>query len=307
MTATGIIRKTLVVDGNNLLVRAVFAAKGGRVHLSNHDGVPTAALHIFINLLAKYVRQESPDNMVVCWDGGRSSSRTALFSEYKGQRAERPEEEDRDRPFSQAKEFLSLAGIHHVERPGVEADDLVAAHWAGKHSSERMVILSADKDFLQLLDGWTEQIRPGTGIDERWTRSRVRGEFGCTPEQYRLVMALMGDASDGIPGVPGFGLKTSVKMLSKYGWSLEALLDSNERKVLGARTTALRNLDLVSLPGPFAQREMYAPKFAPTTVISMAWPALEAYLLRYDLAVVRGQIATGSLWSQHPATDLARP
>ena len=294
---TGATRRTLVVDGNNLLARSTYAAQGKRVVLSSHDGIPTAALHIFIGLLAKYVRQEKPDNMVVCWDGGRSTARTAMFAGYKAARLDKPAEEDAQRPFGQAKEFLTLAGIHHVERPGVEADDLIAAYWEGKHSAERVVILSADKDFFQLLDGWTEQVRPGTGLDERWTRTRFRTEVGCTPEQFRKVMALTGDASDNVPGIPGFGAKTAIKFLSRYDWDLDKMLAAGEAKLFDQGAAIRRNLALITLPSKAAGvGELHAPRFDPTSIISVAWPPLEDFLVRYDLAHIREQIVGDGLW-----------
>lgn len=297
MTATNLVRRTLVVDGNNILSRASFAVRGKNVVLSNHDGVPTAALMVFINLLSKYVRQEAPDNLVVCWDGGRSIERTRLLPEYKGQRPERPDgPDDPERPFAQAKEFLSLAGVHHVEKAGVEADDLVAAYWGAKHSSERMVILSADKDFLQLLDGWTEQIRPGTGLDERWTRNRVRSEMKVLPEDLPKVMALTGDHVDNIPGIPRFGTKTAVKVLSQYQWDLDSAVREHPT-LQGLGETVRRNYALVDLRHASVIGRHFAPKFTPTTLTSVMWPDLEQFLLRYDLNSIHDRLVEGTLWS----------
>lgn len=304
MTATNLTRKTLLIDGTNILVRAAYAARGKHLVLSNRDGVPTAALLIFINLLSRYIKAERPDNLVVCWDGGRSTLRTAIWSGYKAQRDIAPED-DPERPVAQAKEFCTLAGLHHSEMPGVEADDLVAAHWRGKHSSERVVILSGDKDFLQLLDGWTEQIRPGVGLDERWTRNRVRTEFQCLPEQLPMVMALSGDLVDGIPGVPRFGTKTAVKVLAKYAFDLDRAIEV-EPKLAGQEAVVRRNLSLVNLRDPitlggstaFYAQVPPAPKFTPTSVTSVVWPDLERFLMGYDLHSVRDRLIAGSLWAE---------
>ena len=298
MTATGLTRKTLLVDGNNLLIRSVFAARANRANLTSEDGVPTAALLIFINLLSKYVKQVQPDYMSVCWDGGKSAHRQALYSGYKAARADAPEEDEADKPFAQAKEFLTLAGIHHIQQPGVEADDLIAAYWRRKESTERMFILSGDKDFLQLLDGWTEQIRPGTGVDERWTANRVRSEMGCRPEHLPLVMALTGDTSDNVPGIPGFGQKTACKALAKHDWNLDSLLGCNQHpKLLGQEVATRRNLSLVdlrtALPGVTVAP---APRFDPTSVISVAYHPLERFLTRYGLTTIKQRLALDSLW-----------
>lgn len=305
MTATNVTRKTLVVDGNNILVRAVFAM---RHQALSADGVATGALHTFIWMLSKYVRQEEPDNLVVCWDGGRSEQRMALDPQYKGQRGERYEDEDPTRPFSQAKEFLTLAGIHHVEMLGVEADDVIAGYWRAKHSAERIVILSADKDFLQLLDGWTEQIRPGTGVDERWTANRVRTEFGCKPEHLPLVMALSGDASDNVPGIRGFGHKTAIKHLAKHGWDIDRLIaETDHVRLVGQGDAIRRNRALVDLRDPIVRIEVPgAPRFSPTGVTSVAFTMLDQFLTRYQLSQVRSHLVDGTLWGTPSSTAMAQ-
>ena len=102
---------TLVVDGNNILARSAFAAKGSRAHMSV-DGVNTAALTIFINMLSKYVKQVSPTHMAVCWDAGHRI-RDEIYPEYKAKRAKHVDdgEDDDQTPWGQAKEFCTLAGI----------------------------------------------------------------------------------------------------------------------------------------------------------------------------------------------------
>ena len=108
--------KTLAVDGNNLVMRAVKACEG-RVALSS-DGVFTAPVMVVVNMLSKYVREEAPDRVVVCWDGGRSEMRVALFPDYKAQRSHKPPssefEDYKESSFALVREFLSLANIHHA-------------------------------------------------------------------------------------------------------------------------------------------------------------------------------------------------
>lgn len=291
---------SLIVDGNNLIKRSMFAVLGKQVHLSNDEGIPTAALMIYINLLAKYVHEVRPDHMVVCWDGGKSTHRKAIFDGYKAARADKPDVEDETTPFGQAKEFLTLAGIHHIEQPGVEADDLIAAYWRGNGAGQRLYILSGDKDFLQLLDGYTEQIRPGGGVDERWTINRVRTEMGCKPEHLPLVMALTGDNSDNVPGIPGFGPKTACKVLSKHDWSLESALECPAHpKLFGQREAVMRNLALVDLRTAISGIEVApVPRFTPTSVVSLAYQELINFLDRYQLASVKQRLTSGTLWME---------
>lgn len=288
-------RRTLCVDGNNLLIRAAKATEG-RAMLSSDAGVPTAALLVFINTLSRYVREVDPDHLVVCWDGGRSTHRTALFEGYKASRADRGEEGE-EGPFGLAKEFLTLAGFHHVEHAGVEADDLVAHYARNRVWHERVTILSGDKDFLQLLDGWVEQIRPGSGADERWTGQRVRAELGLKAEHIPFQKALTGDLGDNVPGVPGIGPKTAIKLLAKYDWDFERLLASAEPKILGRAATIRRDLALVDLCQPLpGLRLAPAPVFRPTTPTSVLWGPLMAFLERYQMVSVIDRLRAGTLW-----------
>lgn len=295
--------KTLLVDGNNILVRAIKATEGKQVNLSA-DGVPTAALLVFINCIARYIKEEKPDRMLVAWDGGRSSHRVAIYPAYKANRGperDRTEEVEHS-PYALAKEFLTLANIHHVEQPHVEADDLIAAYWSRRENDEHLTILSGDKDFLQLLDGWTDQIRPYTGENERWTANRVRTDMGIKPEHIPLMMALTGDTSDGVPGIPGFGNKTACKALAQHEWDLDLLLTTNDpkwqKKLTGDHETVLRNLKLVTLRESFGIEVGIAPKLTPTTSTGVLYPAFLEWLDRYKLASVRQRLMEGTLWQE---------
>jgi DNA polymerase I len=294
----GVSRKTLLVDANNLLIRAIKAMEGRRL---SANGVPTGAVNTFIRTLSFWVRDQKPDRMLVAWDGGRSTYRSAIFPAYKATRASHPEYEDPEGPFALAKEFLSLANIRHVEYPGVEADDIIATYWTERLNDERLVILSADKDFLQLLDGWTEQIRPGTGVDELWTANRVRTEMQCKPEHLPYVMALTGDHGDDVPGVPGFGMKTACKWLGRYDWDLDKLVIDGSRKqpkLIGQRDVVQRNFKLVNLRQaiPGVQVSL-APKFEPTVLPSLLAEDLMRFLDRYELRWVRERFVSNELWT----------
>lgn len=305
---------TLLVDGNNILARATFAAHGKHVQLSaERDGeeVNTAPLLIFINLLSRYVREVEPDRMVVCWDGGRSSYRTQLYPDYKAGRTERAGDDDKpESPFAHAKEFLTLAGIHHVELLGVEADDLVAAYWrVSMVATERVVILSGDKDFLQLVGPYCAQLRPGSGAEVRtttsgkvqsaelWDTERVSEEFGCEPRRLPAVMALAGDKGDGVPGVPRVGVKTAVKFLMRNDWSLEQALTAEGRLAPHA-DLARTSLKLVDLRSDFGICTVErCPEFIPTAPGSLAYDDLVQWLVRYDMASVQDRLTTSTLWS----------
>lgn len=288
--------RVMAVDGSNVLIRSMKAME--RAGLSTADGIPTGGVMTFVNSLARHVAEEQPERLVVCWDGGKSAHRVAIYPDYKERRSGRSD--DTHSAFAIAKEFLTLAGVHHVEVEGVEADDLIAHYWRTKGNDDRLIILSGDKDFFQLLDGWTEQVRPGTGPTDRWTSNRVRTEWGCKPEHIPYVMALTGDSGDDVPGVHGIGRKTACKLLGKHQWSLDGLLSeaASIPRLAGAEGNVRRNLKLVDLRSPFPGLELaqQPPRFEPTTRESVLWGPLIEFLDRYEFAVIRTRLEAGVLW-----------
>jgi DNA polymerase-1 len=299
----------MLVDGNNLLMRAVYAAD--RTGMGTPEGIATGALLIFINLLSRHLREERPSHLVVCWDGGRSALRTSMYPAYKAHRGERADSPDDRGPFSQAKEFCTLAGIHHIERPGWEADDLIACAWQNirrQESHAEVVILSGDKDLLQLLDTHTSQVRPATppAKTDRWDMPRVTEHYGVPPEHLSKAMALIGDTSDNIPGVRGIGPVKAAKMLREAGWSLgraTAAMDEDKRAaavlshaLVDLRTMRYANHGLhVALP----------PAFTPTTFGGVLAAPLLRYLDRYMLESVRTRLASQTLWTEPPIESSA--
>lgn len=290
--------KTLIVDGTNILVRGIKALEG-RVGLSAH-GVPTGPLMVFINSMGRYIGEEKPDRVVVCWDGGRSTYRTSIYSAYKAARADRVVETEHEH-FGLAKQFLALANIYQTEMEGVEADDLVAAYWRSSDPFEHTVILSGDKDFLQLLDGRTEQIRPQTAGNERWNTERVLADLGCTPFDIPSVMALTGDSGDGVPGVPGFGHKTACKALAAHDWSLTDLLMTNDakwvKKISGYQDQVLMARKLVDLRGNNLGLSLpVPPHFNPVQPDSGLGQDLIAFFEHWEMRRVIDRFRANTLW-----------
>lgn len=283
----------LLCDATNLLVRSAHAAN--RTNLSNEDGVPTAALLIFINMISRHVREERPEKLVLCWDGGKSLYREAIWSGYKGNRGPTRKDEP-ERPIVQAKEWATLAGLHHVERQGFEADDLIANYWRQVRPTDTpLVILSGDKDFLQLITNEVQVVRPlDKGLVDRWDVARVRQEYGCEPHHLPYVKALMGDSSDGIPGLPGVGPKKAVSRVVKAGASWFRLLDAHtpqEREILD------RNLRLMDLRYQAPQTLLSQPPlFDPVRPGSLGQIELMSFLDRYQLNSVRSRLLDGTLW-----------
>lgn len=297
----------LLIDGNNMLMRAVHASQRNGVVMSTEDGVNTAALVIFINLLSRHIREESPTHLVVCWDGGRSAFRTGLYPDYKAHRPDRAETADERGPFAQAKEFCTLAGMHHVERPGWEADDLIAAYWQNTRRTDpggRIVILSGDKDLLQLLDDHTYQVRPATppaGTD-RWDAWRVGEHYEVPPKHLSKAMAMIGDTGDNVPGVRGIGPKKAAKALAAGGWTLEGALHHLKRGDDLADARLWHALvDLRDMR--YAKHGLHVtevPTFTPTSFGGVLTTPLLQYLDRYALEGVKARLAAQTLWRDEP-------
>lgn len=295
----------LLVDANNLTMRGVHAMS--RSNLSA-EGIPTGPLLVVINALSRHIREEKPDKVVMCWDSGASVYRKGLYADYKANRGPSSTDDVKEGTFALVKEFLALAGIHQVERPGYEADDIIAAyvhHYADNVYADpvetKVVIASSDKDFLQLLGPGVEQIR-FTDRDkdtERWYNQRVQDEYGCTPAHLLMAMALAGDTSDNIPGVPRFGLKTAVKVLDKHEWDWEDTL--TDPKVIEHADRARLNLALIDLTIPHKELGLPAlPQFRPTTASSINWSSLESFLLTYQMQSVLRRLYKGLLWEDAP-------
>lgn len=299
--------RELIIDGNNLVMRAIKVAQGKQVHLAAEvDGeeVPTAALTIFVRMLTAIVREQAPRGLIVCWDGGRSQRRVAMYPDYKAHRVQPfedgEEEQSKRTTFDLAQTFLGLSGVATVRVPGFEADDLVSYYWARRGQGCTVIIVSADKDFLQLADEETFLLRPGE--DGLYGVEEIRARYNCHPRDLASVMALMGDPGDNIPGVKGVGVKRAVAMLREADWDLHRLLDDPPRLLQGQKDLVLRNLSLIELRTNEALLPLTSdepdqiPRFDPTDVDALAYEALVWFLDRYRLHDALNRLESGTLW-----------
>jgi DNA polymerase-1 len=311
----------MLVDANNVLIRAVRATE--RSGMATVDGVPTGPLLVFINSLSYHFRTERPDAVVVCWDGGRSRYRIEIFPDYKKDRPKREGRDDPEGPFGLAKRFLSLANLHHVEREGYEADDLIAAYcrqsggWGaavtdvgGYSAPPEIIIVSSDHDLLQLLGPGVTQVKVSSRPpDDRWDAARVLRDLGCEPRYLPYVMALQGDPGDGVPGLPRIGPKKAVRMMARHDWSWLRLLEGGEldEDQRGIVQLALRLVDLRDGPGPSGLVLADPAVLSPTAPGDAMFEELLAFLRRYELASVERRLLDGTLWGvdgRVPESDL---
>lgn len=288
--------KVLLVDGNNLLMRAMHATERSNMSV---DGINTGPLVVFIKSLSRHIREEQPDRVVVAWDSRHGSSyRLAIDPEYKGNRGDSGSdwEDYKHDSFEMVKTFLAMSNIFMDERPGVEADDIIAAFWNCNKYRSKVVILSSDKDFMQLLTDGTEQIRLSAGgaPTDRWTEQRVLDELGYKPSDIPKIMALTGDKGDNVPGIPGIGPKTAVKVLKEANWDLGGV---THPKIDGRQEDLLRNLSLVDLRENRTHLGVTGiPEFNPTQPGQALAGSMVSFFEMYRLTSIETEWAADRLW-----------
>jgi DNA polymerase-1 len=226
--------KLLLLDGNSLLYRAFFALPP----MSAPDGRPTNAVYGFMNMLLRLVADEQPDYIAVAFDKSRVTFRNAEFTEYKATRAATPD--DLRPQFPILREVLAALGIAACELDGFEADDVIGTlSRLGSQSGLDVLIVTGDRDALQLVSPQTQVLLTRRGITEteRYDPNALHEKYGLSPDQMIELKGLMGDQSDNIPGVPGVGEKTALKLLHEYGTIDELLARLGEMKA----ASSLRN------------------------------------------------------------------
>ncbi len=207
--------KIMLLDGNSLINRAFYAMP----LLTNRDGEFTNGVYGFLNIFFKFLDEEKPDYCAVCFDVHQPTFRHLEYKEYKGTRKGMPEELVPQMPI--LKKVLQAMNIKTCEMGGFEADDLLGtlARRADSLGIEP-VIISGDRDLLQLA---TDKIKiripktkAGSTVVEDYDAKGVKDVYGVTPSEFIDVKALMGDASDNVPGVPSIGEKTAIKIIQEY-------------------------------------------------------------------------------------------
>ncbi len=212
--------KLLIIDGNSLLFRAYYAtAYPGVEIMRNQEGIPTNAVFAFSNMINKILSTVKPgDGIMVSFDTGKKTFRHQLLDTYKANR--KPAPEDLVIQFPIAREFLRKLNVYQFEEEGFEGDDIAGtiAKKAEKEGIE-VTLYTSDRDFLQLVsDKITVNIlKKGLSDILEMTPSLVKETFGFEPKQIIDYKGLRGDSSDNLPGIPGIGEKTAVKLIEQYG------------------------------------------------------------------------------------------
>lgn len=240
-----LVKRFMIIDGNSLLHRAFHALPP----LMTKDGIYTNGVYGFLTMFYKVTEEYKPDYISVVFDRKAPTFRHIEFEEYKAGRAKTPDELGMQFPI--LKEIIDNMNIHRVELDGFEADDLAGTlSKIGEKNGLEVVLVTGDKDYLQLASDKTKVLLTRKGISniEVFDKQAVIERYELTPQQFIDLKGLMGDKSDNIPGVPGVGEKTGIKLLKEFN-SIEGIYNNIEKvdgKKLKEKLIEYRNQAIMS-------------------------------------------------------------
>ncbi len=271
--------KLIAIDGNSLMHRAYYALPS----MTSRDGTPTGAVYGFVSMLLKLLDYE-PDYMLVAFDMHGPTFRHEQFGEYKAGR--RPTPDDLRTQFPMLKKLLKEMGITVCECERYEADDILGtfsrkANAAGIDA----LLVTGDRDALQLINNHTHVLMTKKGISDtvEYDRDVLMELYGLEPGQMVDLKGLMGDNSDNLPGIPGVGEKTAIKLLDKYG-TLENVLANAENEKGALRQKLLDNPDSARM------------SYALGTINTDAPVSIGLEDCAFDPAAMAGAVPTMNTW-----------
>ena len=229
--------RLLLLDGHSLAYRAFFALPVE--NFSTTTGQHTNAVYGFTSMLINMLRDEQPSHIAVCFDISRKTFRLEEYSEYKAKRNKTPDEFSSQLPLIE--EVLDALRIPFLKKPGYEADDLIATLTTqGLAEGMEVLILSGDRDALQLVTADSTVLYPSRGVSEMWrmTPEKVLDRYGVPPERYPELAAIVGETSDNLPGVPGVGQGYAAKWLNQYDGLDNVIAHADQ--ITGKKGEALR-------------------------------------------------------------------
>jgi DNA polymerase-1 len=212
--------RLFLIDGSSYIFRAFYAIR----HLSNSKGLPTNAIYGFTQMLLKVLKEHQPSYLVMTFDSKAPTFRSEVYKEYKANRPGMPEGLTPQIPY--IKKIMEAYRIATLEVDGYEADDIIGTIAKGMEKEVDVVVITGDKDMLQLVDDRIEVY--DSMKEKRFGVEEVIQRFGVRPDQVIEVMGLAGDAIDNIPGVPAIGEKTAIELIKTFG-SIENLLAHLDR------------------------------------------------------------------------------
>ncbi len=217
-------KKLLCIDGNSILNRSFYGIR----LLTTKDGFPTNALYGLVNVISRELEAIKPDYAAIAYDLKAPTFRHTMYEAYKAGRHAMPDELRAQMPVS--RELADILGLHILDREGYEADDILGTLAAMAETDPEdccAYLLTGDKDSLQLISPRVHVLLAGNTATIDMDEAAFFGRYGVKSAQFVDVKALMGDSSDNIPGVPGIGEKTALKLIAEYG-SLDGIYDTLE-------------------------------------------------------------------------------
>ena len=284
-------KPVLLIDASGLIFRAFFSIR----ELTSPSGIPINAVYGYLAMFLKVVQDVQPKGCAAFFDTARPTFRSEGFAQYKANRT--PPPDDLIHQFPVTIEGMEACACPVLLEPGYEADDLIASY-AVQHPDEFQLILTGDRDMLQLLDENTFVVMQAKGVTEVkvWTPELFHDEYGFAPGLFVDYKALRGDPSDNIPGVKGVGEKTAQKLVAEFGGleDIYARLDEVQperirEELRAAKGEVFQFRELVSLHNnltiPPEHEGIRAPDFTRAEFLSF----LDKYGLKHFRKQVEGQ------------------
>lgn len=275
------------------------------------DGLPVGAVQGYCNMLWKLIRDmkgaDGPTHLVAIFDHSEKTFRNDLYDQYKANRSAPPE--DLIPQFPLVREATRAFGVHCVELPGYEADDLIATYACrARDAGGEAVIVSSDKDLMQLIGGGVVMWDPMK--DRRLAEDAVFEKFGVGPEKMIDLQALIGDSVDNVPGAPGIGPKTAAQLLDEYGDLDTLLARAGEIKQPKRRETLINFADQIRLSRELVRLTCDAPAPEPIEDFVVKDPdpeTLAAFLDLMEFRGLRARVGDGKAPARDGTAFVARP
>lgn len=233
-------KRLIIIDGNSIINRAFYALPD----MSNSEGLKTNAIFGFVRMMFKIIEDYQPTHMSVAFDKKAPTFRHKQYADYKAERKKMPDELAQQ--LQPLKDLLDKFNINRLELEGYEADDLIGTvARLGEENDFKVYIVTGDKDAIQLASHKTTTLitKKGVGEVEEYNYDSVLERYEMTPTQFIDLKGLMGDKSDNIPGVPGVGEKTGIKLLKQYS-TIENLIEHTDELKGSIKKKIEENKDL---------------------------------------------------------------
>ncbi|MDR0975694.1 MAG: DNA polymerase I [Christensenellaceae bacterium] len=298
--------KLLLIDGNSLINRAYYAFGTAGAGELSFGGMPTNATYGFLNMFVKAVSDIKPTHIIVAWDMRAKTFRHKLFSGYKAQRKGMPD--DLAVQFEDLKKILTTAGVAQLSLETFEADDIIGAVAKKVRGVMPVVILSADRDGLQLVDDNIELHLTKTGVSnlDVWTKTRIQNEMGVNPTSLIDIKALMGDKSDNILGAAGIGEKTAFSLIQKFG-SIEKLYERIDEISGATKEKLLASKEMVFLSKVLATINISVPIIYDIENAKFSLPFADAVRAEFKERGFNTLLKRENLWSGNFKTEEEKP